>query len=48
MTRRHLYVFLTAFAVVFSIGFAIPEEPLIPAAGATAKDWNPKSFWYEP
>lgn len=48
MTDRHLYIFLTAFAVVLGIGFAIPEEPLIPVAGATAKDWNPKSFWYEP
>lgn len=48
MTGRHLYIFFTAFAVVLSIGFAIPDEPLIPVAGATAKEWNPNSFWYEP
>jgi murein DD-endopeptidase MepM/ murein hydrolase activator NlpD len=48
MTRRHLHILLTAFAAVLVIGFAIPEEPMIPVTGATAKDWNPKSFWYEP
>lgn len=48
MTRRHLYIFLTAFAAVLGIGFAVPEAPLIPVTGATAKDWNPKTFWYEP
>ncbi len=48
MTRRHLSIFLTALAAVLGLGFAIPEEPMIPVTGATAKDWNPKSFWYGP
>lgn len=48
MTPRPLHVFLTAVAVVLGIGFAVPEDAMIPVAGATAKDWNPKSFWYEP
>jgi len=26
----------------------LPEWPRIPVAGATAADWNPKTFWYEP
>ncbi|MCM5682671.1 M23 family metallopeptidase [Schlegelella sp. S2-27] len=26
----------------------VPENPVIPVEGASARDWNPKSFWYEP
>ncbi|WP_308873975.1 M23 family metallopeptidase [Thiothrix subterranea] len=26
----------------------LPEAHRIPVSGATAKDWNPKSFWYYP
>jgi peptidoglycan LD-endopeptidase LytH len=29
-------------------GFLIPEAARIPVDGATRKDWNPKSFWFEP
>src|SRR4026208_1314945 len=25
-----------------------PEQARIPVQGATARDWNKKSFWYEP
>jgi peptidoglycan LD-endopeptidase LytH len=48
MKRNPLYIALAAVAVVVGAGFAIPEAPQIPVSGATAKDWNPKSFWYEP
>lgn len=48
MTRRRLTLFLTALCAVLGIGFAIPEDPLVPVTGATARDWNPTSFWYEP
>lgn len=48
MKHRRLYTFLAAIAVLLGIGFAIPEAPRIPVAGATSKDWNPKSFWYAP
>lgn len=50
MKRRRLYFVLTAVAVPIGLGlgFAIPEEARPPVAGATANDWNPKSFWYEP
>ncbi len=47
MKHRRLYIFLAAIAVLLGIGFVIPEQPRIPVAGATSKDWNPKSFWYE-
>jgi murein DD-endopeptidase MepM/ murein hydrolase activator NlpD len=26
----------------------LPEWPRMPVQGATARDWNAKSFWYEP
>ena len=36
------------FALV-AVGFLIPVEGhRIPVAGASAADWNPKSFWYTP
>jgi peptidoglycan LD-endopeptidase LytH len=28
-------------------GFLIPDAQRIPVAGASAKDWNAASFWYE-
>ena len=29
-------------------GFFVPEPKIIPVAGATSKDWNSNTFWYEP
>ncbi|EGM68270.1 M23 family metallopeptidase [Shewanella sp. HN-41] len=29
-------------------GCLIPETPLIPVKGASSKDWNSQTFWYEP
>lgn len=26
----------------------IPERAVLPVAGASSRDWNPQSFWYEP
>lgn len=34
--------------VIFIIVLFLPEFPKIPVQGATAKDWNSKSFWFEP
>jgi peptidoglycan LD-endopeptidase LytH len=48
MKRRTLYIYLTVLAGLLGVGFVIPEAPLIPVRGATSKDWNAKSFWYEP
>lgn len=39
---------LLALAIVLLLPLAIPEQPVIPVEGATARDWNPQSFWYEP
>lgn len=34
--------------VVLAVGFLIPENAQMPVLEATKKDWNAKSFWYEP
>jgi len=33
---------------VLGLGLLVPERTVIPVDGATPRDWNPKSFWYEP
>ena len=42
---RRLFLGLAAIVVA---GLLIPERAIIPVEGASARDWNPKSFWYEP
>ncbi len=42
--RKTLFV----IAVLLLVGFILPERITIPVAGATAKDWHPQSFWFEP
>lgn len=39
---------ITMLLFVFSFGFVMPEQRLIPVENATVSDWNPKSFWYYP
>lgn len=39
---------LLTTAIIITPGFLIPERITIPVAGATSKDWHPKSFWFEP
>ena len=35
--------------LIYAIGFTLDDESLvIPVEKATARDWNPKTFWYEP
>ena len=34
--------------VILLIGFMVPERIKIPVSGASAKDWNSRSFWFEP
>ena len=46
--KRRLLVSIAVMLAVVGIGFALPEHASIPVAGATSKDWNAKSFWYEP
>lgn len=38
----------SSFLIIFLVGFLLPENPAIPVKNASAKDWNAKSFWYEP
>jgi len=33
---------------VIAIGFSFNENTVIPVQGATNKDWNHSTFWYEP
>jgi len=35
-------------ALFFLAGCLVPEQPIIPVKGATNKDWNSQTFWYEP
>lgn len=46
--RRRRTIILAVLLVVALAPFAIPENARIPVLGATARDWNPKAFWYEP
>jgi murein DD-endopeptidase MepM/ murein hydrolase activator NlpD len=39
---------LVITAVFFMAGFVLPEQPIIPVRGATARDWNHNTFWFEP
>ncbi|MDR2220192.1 MAG: M23 family metallopeptidase [Methylobacillus sp.] len=39
---------LIAMLVIFTISFVLPEWPRVPVTGASARDWNAASFWYEP
>jgi murein DD-endopeptidase MepM/ murein hydrolase activator NlpD len=39
---------LTIIASIFFLGFMLPERLAIPVLGATEKDWNHNTFWYEP
>jgi murein DD-endopeptidase MepM/ murein hydrolase activator NlpD len=48
MLRRIRQLTIIALLVILIAGFLIPESARIPVDGATRKDWNPKSFWYEP
>lgn len=34
--------------LILSAGLCLPEFPSIPVQGASSKDWNEKSFWFEP
>lgn len=48
MKQTKLTKLILLLLLVFSFGFVLPEQHQIPVKGATAKDWNSKSFWYYP
>ncbi len=39
---------LAAIIILLIVGLLIPEKMTIPVKGATSKDWNHNTFWYEP
>ncbi|MCG8669338.1 MAG: phosphate signaling complex protein PhoU [Pseudomonadales bacterium] len=39
---------VTIVVAVLLLGFLIPEDRIIPVKGATPKDWNKDTFWYDP
>ena len=43
--RRRIAAVLLALLFIWMV---LPESPVIQVRGATARDWNPASFWYEP
>lgn len=46
--RRIARLFLLVALVIIAVGLLLPQRMVIPVEGATARDWNPDSFWYEP
>lgn len=45
--KRSRIVLLLILAAILT-GCLLPERIVTPVAKATAADWNPQSFWYEP
>ncbi|MBF6023437.1 M23 family metallopeptidase [Lysobacter niastensis] len=39
---------LAVMIAVLAVGYLIPERAIIPVQGASTRDWNSQSFWYEP
>ena len=48
MLRRLFLRVCLGLVAVLVVGLLLPERAVIPVEGATARDWNPKSFWHEP
>lgn len=45
MKRRRVLILAL---LLLGLPLLIPEHPLIPVQGARSRDWNSRSFWYEP
>jgi len=41
-------ILLILFLLIMAAGLSVRPSHKIPVAGASAADWNPKSFWYHP
>jgi murein DD-endopeptidase MepM/ murein hydrolase activator NlpD len=39
---------LAILLIFLATGYAVPEPRVIPVAGASAADWNPRAFWHYP
>jgi peptidoglycan LD-endopeptidase LytH len=46
--KKRTTVALWVLLAMVIVPCLIPEVARIPVSGATARDWNAKSFWYEP
>jgi murein DD-endopeptidase MepM/ murein hydrolase activator NlpD len=46
--KRGRWIAAAIVGGVLLVGFALPGSLTVPVSGATSRDWNPKSFWYEP
>jgi murein DD-endopeptidase MepM/ murein hydrolase activator NlpD len=44
--RLRRFAFIVAALLIAVL--LIPERAVIPVAGASARDWNPRSFWFAP
>jgi len=47
MSRRRRITLLVVLAILL-LPLLVPEDAVVPVAGATSRDWNAQSFWYEP
>ncbi|ABC33568.1 Membrane protein related to metalloendopeptidase [Hahella chejuensis KCTC 2396] len=45
MKKKRALLILLGIIIVWTVA---PESPTIPVQGATSKDWNANTFWYEP
>lgn len=41
-------VILLGIALLLLAGYMVPGSPVIPVQGASSRDWNQQSFWFEP
>jgi len=46
--KRHWRNVVLILATVVALGLVFPGAAIIPVDGTSARDWNPKSFWYDP
>jgi murein DD-endopeptidase MepM/ murein hydrolase activator NlpD len=49
MTKRRAgKIILLVAGLVILTGLLLPQRTVIPVSGATSRDWNAKTFWFEP
>lgn len=46
--RRRWRRVMLIVAGILIVGLLLPAPMQIPVEGASARDWNPRSFWFEP
>lgn len=46
--NKKVFIGITIALAALLTGFVLPEPLVIPVKGATAKDWNRDTFWFEP